>query len=93
MNTQNDKENKKHRLFTLKEYECGYCHCPFRQYVRRIELNHEYGHEPKHVSSQVRCPYCKQFARTWLEGKELGDFEKRNYALLDIGVVIKHGEH
>ena len=82
--TKKDKEK-----YTLKEYDCGYCHFTFRQYVRRVEHNAEYGYDAKHTSSQVRCPYCKQFLRTWDDGEVLGLFDRKDGKLLDITVRIE----
>lgn len=49
------------------EYTCGYCGFLFRQKVMKDFANES---KRQHFSSQIRCPYCKNFLRTWDDGKE-----------------------
>jgi hypothetical protein len=56
----------------LKEYICGFCGYKFQQKVRRVMGPGAVGFKGKNnTSSQVRCPFCLNFSKTWTEGIEL----------------------
>ncbi len=56
--------------YTLKQYNCGYCQYIFRQYVRKVGEGMDAFGKPyrNSTSSQVICPKCKAFLKTWDEG-------------------------
>lgn len=56
------------RGIIIKEYNCGYCGFLFKQKVLKDSTSES---KRSNWSSQVRCPYCKNFAKTWDEGKEV----------------------
>lgn len=56
----------------MREYDCGYCGHIFRLPVRKVLGVSAYGFESKNnTSSQVRCPRCFNFLKTWDEGKDV----------------------
>lgn len=64
----------KDNQYVEREYKCGYCSFPFRQFVRRVERGADAvsGRKERHsISSQVQCPYCHNGLRTWDDGKEI----------------------
>lgn len=58
-----DKDKKEWRKYT-----CGYCGYSFDQAVRKIQMSES---KRSRVSSQVRCPNCRNFLRTWDDGVTL----------------------
>ena len=61
------KDNK--TIYTLKEYNCGYCKYIFRQYIRKTGGGEDStGRIMDSTSSQVVCPKCKNFLKSWDEG-------------------------
>jgi cytochrome c-type biogenesis protein CcmH/NrfF len=48
----------------LMDYNCGYCGYGFHHYVFRIEYEDT---KRSNISTQVRCPKCKNFLKTWRE--------------------------
>lgn len=72
--------------YSLRQYECGYCGYEFKQFVRTVMKNTPTGSNPEaSASTQVQCPYCKAFLKTWDEGKDLGIYKgkpkQRQYAM------------
>jgi len=48
----------------LLKYKCGYCGLEFKQYVSKFFSKEGERHNP---SSQVKCPSCGNFLKTWGE--------------------------
>jgi len=63
-------------VYTLRKYDCGYCGYAFKQFVRKVESSPPTGYKGKDAtSSQVRCPNCGNYAKTWDEGEEIDKFK------------------
>lgn len=66
---------KEKKDYTLMKYHCGYCNYMFKQLVRK-ELD---------TSSQVSCPRCKAFLKTWEDGETIQEYtgkpKKRIYTI------------
>lgn len=65
-----DKDKKASK--TLKEYQCGYCKTVFKTFVRKTFGNTGMLARPKNnTSTQVQCPKCNNFLKTWEEGIDI----------------------
>jgi DNA-directed RNA polymerase subunit RPC12/RpoP len=64
--------------YSLMKYKCGYCGKEFKQFVRAVMKDTPGGYKQEiAVSSQVRCPRCKAFLKTWEDGAELIEVTKK----------------
>lgn len=54
-----------------KEYDCGYCGKNFKIVVRKTGAS-----KKAYVSTQVKCPRCGNFLKTWDEGKVVSIIKK-----------------
>lgn len=54
------KDNKE-----VRDYRCGFCKHRFTQKVGKFEGSPPPGGKVRHVSSQVKCPNCGNFLKTW----------------------------
>jgi len=65
--------NSNEILYENRKYVCGYCTYTFEQAVRRLETGTKRGN----VSTQVVCPHCKNFLKTWDDGEKIGELVRR----------------
>lgn len=57
-------------------YRCGWCRTEFEQVVGRAGGGSDrVGNTLKNVSSQVRCPGCGTFLKTWDDAKRLQEIK------------------
>ena len=69
---------REEKVWQLREYDCGWCNYTFQQYVRFVKGSSPVGYEAKNnTSSQVQCPKCKNFLKTWLDGIKVGETKHR----------------
>lgn len=52
----------------IHRYDCGYCREVFEIGVRSVGTGHKGG-----GSTVVQCPKCKNFLKTWTDGKYIRD--------------------
>jgi DNA-directed RNA polymerase subunit RPC12/RpoP len=66
-------EKDKTKEWSVKEYTCGWCTYRFTLPVRTSGGQVDpLGRVSKKYSTQVKCPYCGNFLKTWDEGTEVG---------------------